>query len=349
MERSDRWLSFTLRTALIALFFWMVKGLLIPVVLGGLVALLLDPVKRRLAPRLGRLRRFAPAALTVGTLVVFGIPITLIVVEVVSSINRLVAGDLSATADRFQTFITSRMAGITDTLGVSIDQVRAYVADLAQRAGEALARLAGGAAAALPSSIIGVFLFVVALHSFLRDGPALTRWMARLSPFEPGETAELFASIRDTVNGAVLGLLATALVQGTLTTTALLIFKVPSAVLLGVVAMFLSMVPLIGTTPVTVGSAIYLLISGRIGAAIGMIAAAFVVGVSDNVVRPWVQSAGGRMHPLLALLSIFGGLELFGFAGIFIGPIVGAMAVWTIDAYASVHTEGRARGAGPGA
>ena len=342
MEQSDRWLSLMLRTALLGLFFWMVKGMLVPVALGGLVALLLTPVQRRLAPRLGRFQRFAPAALTVGTLVLFVIPLVLITIQAIGSINQLLVRDWSRTLDDLQEFFSSRMRGLTAASGVSVEEVRNYLANLVQRAGATIAGFAGGMAAALPESIIDVFLFVVALYALLRDGGALARWMAKLSPFQEDETAELFASIRDTVNGAVLGLLATSLVQGALTTLALLIFDVPGALLLGILATLLSMLPLLGTTPVTLGAAIYLLMVGRFGAAIGMVVAAFLVGVSDNIVRPWVQSSQGRMHPLLALISIFGGLQVFGFSGIFIGPVVAAMAVWTVDTYAGLRTRRRA-------
>jgi predicted PurR-regulated permease PerM len=343
MERSDRWLSLILRTALLGLFVWMVKGLLIPLVLGGLLALLLEPVGRRLVRRFGRLRRFAPSVLTVGTVVLIVVPLVLLVIQVIASMNRFVRRDWSATLEGVQAFFTSRTRGLTDTFGLQVEDVRNYLTDLVQQAGAALAGFAGSMAAALPESIIDVFLFVLALYSFLRDGEALTRWLARHSPFPPGQTSELFASIRETVNGAVLGVLATALVQGILTTLALVLFSVPGALLLGVLATLLSMVPLLGTTPVTVGAAIYLLVIGRLGAALGMLAAAFVVGISDNIVRPWVQSSRGRMHPLLALISIFGGVQVLGFAGIFIGPVTAAIALWAIDIYVAPGPRGARR------
>jgi predicted PurR-regulated permease PerM len=345
MERSDRWLSVALRAALLVLFFWIVKGLLVPVVLGAIFALLLHPIERRLVPKLGRFRRFAPGMLTIGAIVVFVIPLVLIAIQAVSSFNELLARDWSATFDHIQGFLDSRMAGISGLLGISTARVRGYLTDAAGRVGSWAAGLAGGLAAQLPHIIVILFIFAVALFFFLRDGGALARWMLRLSPFKPDETTELFTSIRETVRGAVLGLLATSLVQGTLTTLALAIFKVPGALLFGVIATILSMVPLVGTTPVTIGAAIYLFVVGRIGAGIGMIVAAVLIGLSDNIVRPWVQSTQGRMHPLVALLSIFGGLEVLGFAGIFIGPVIAVMALWSVDTYAALHL---GRGQPPG-
>lgn len=338
MERSDRWLSLVLRAALLTLFFWTVKTLLMPVVLGGIFALLLQPVERRLVPKLGRFKRFGPALLTTAAVVMFIIPLTLIVIQVVKSINELFSRDWNATFDQVQHFLEARLEGL-DTFGITADRVRGYATDAAGRVGSLAAGFAGNLAARLPNIMVDVFLFIVSLYFFLRDGNALSRWALRLMPFQPEETKDLFDSIRETVNGAVMGMFATGLVQGTLTTIALYIFKVPGALLFGAIATIMSLLPLVGTTPVTFGAAVYLFLSGRTGAGIGMAVAAVVIGASDNLVRPWAQSSSGRMHPLLALLSIFGGIEFFGFSGIFVGPVVAVMALWTVDTYASVRSK----------
>ncbi|WP_434043458.1 MULTISPECIES: AI-2E family transporter [Sorangium] len=336
-SQSDRWLSFALRAGLVALFFWMVKGLLVPVLLGGLVALLVSPLQRRLSPRLGRFRRFAPAISTVGVVILVCIPLTVIIIEASASISRFFARDWSSTIERFQGILNDgRITGLINRAGLSGDDVRNYVSNLFQRVGSSMAGFAGGMVAAVPQSIVDAFLFTVALYYLLRDGGLLLRWLLTQSPFRHEETDVLFTSIQDTVHGAVLGLLATAAVQGTLTTVALFVFKVPGAFLFGLLATLLSLVPMIGTTPVTLGAAVYLFIVGRIGGGIGMCVAAGLIGLSDNVIRPWVQSSHGGMHPLIALLSIFGGLELFGAAGIFIGPVVAAIVLWAVNTRSSI-------------
>ncbi|WP_437830495.1 AI-2E family transporter [Sorangium sp. So ce1153] len=330
--QSDRWLSFTLRAGLVALFFWMVKGLLVPVLLGGLVALLVSPLQRRLAPRLGRFRKSAPAISTVGVIILVCIPLAVIIIEASASISRFFSRDWSSTIERVQGLLNDgRITGLLNRAGLSGDDVRNYVSDLFQRVGSSIAGFAGGMVAAVPQTIVDAFLFTVALYYLLRDGGLLLRWLLTQSPFRHEETDVLFASIQDTVHGAVLGLLATSAVQGILTTIALFVFKVPGAFLFGLLATLLSLVPMLGTTPVTLGAAVYLFIVGRVGGGIGMCVAAALIGLSDNVIRPWVQSSHGGMHPLIALLSIFGGLELFGAAGIFIGPVVAAIVLWAVN------------------
>ncbi|MEO7327908.1 MAG: AI-2E family transporter [Minicystis sp.] len=345
MDQNDRWLSITLRAALVGLFLWMIRGLLVPIGLGALFALILYPLERRLAPRLRKLRAQAPLIITVGAIVLVVIPFALIAARVVLSINDFLSRDLTEVLNRVQSFADRYAAGIGERLHVNGASLRTGVGTVLQRLGTSIAGLAGGFAAALPGQILDVFLFSLALYYFLRDGAQLKGRIARLAPFPEHETQELFTSIHDTVRGAILGQLATSAVQGALTIAALYFFHVPGALLFGVIATLLSIIPMVGTAPVTAGAGLYLLASGRPGAAGGMLAAALIIGVSDNVVRPWMQGSQTKMHPLVTLLGIFGGLELLGAAGVFLGPVIAAMAVWAFDTYASLRREQRRRSA----
>ncbi|MDI1449261.1 AI-2E family transporter [Polyangium sp. 6x1] len=346
MDR-DRWLSVVLRTALLVLFFWMIRTIVVPIVLGGLFALLLSPLAEKVKPRLGRAARYTPVLFTFGTIILVVIPFVFFTIEAIQSISEFLARDWTPTIERFQSFLTEGIDIRGRSIHIGGPQLQTAIQNIGQRAAAIAASAAGGMAAALPVLILNLFLFGVSLYYLLRDGGKLVGWMHRLSPFPPNQTRELFASVRETVNGAILGILATAVVQGSLTLLALNVFGVPNAFLLGVLAALLSFIPLVGTTPVTVGSTIYLFVTGHIGGAIGMAVSAVIIGLSDNVVRPWVQSSSTRMHPLIALLGIFGGLELFGPVGVFLGPVIAAMAVWTVDTYAKLHPPRREAKAPP--
>lgn len=336
MERDDRLATF-LRVGLVVLFLWMVRDLLVPVGLGALFALLIHPLQRRLAPRLGRRADWAPALLTVGSVVLIIIPFALIAAQVVTAINSFLSQDLNSALNNVQQFterFSHRFDGRLRPLGGNL---RSEFTSIVNRIGTTIAGLAGSFASSLPGQLLDVFIFLLALYYFLRDGGRLVRWLLSLSPFRDRDTDALFASIHETVHGAIIGQLATSAVQGGLTILALYLFKVPGALLFGIIATLLSILPMVGTTPVTVGAVIYLLIVGRVGAAVGMGVAAVIIGISDNVVRPYVASSQSGLHPMLVLLGIFGGLQVFGASGVFIGPVIAAMAVWAIDVYARLH------------
>jgi predicted PurR-regulated permease PerM len=47
-----------------------------------------------------------------------------------------------------------------------------------------------------------------------------------------------------------------------------------------------------------------------------------IVSTADNIVRPLVIGSRVELHPLLLLFALLGGLQVFGFIGIFIGPLI---------------------------
>lgn len=336
MRTDERRLSAVLRVAPLLLFVWMVRSVLVPVALGAVFAMLLDPLKARLAARGPRLARAAPAVLTAGSMVLVVIPFGFIAARAVLTLQAFLSGGFGPLLDRIAAF-EGHFPRFAEHLQVPVERMRAVAMEIAQRLTGALGGLVGGVASSLPGVIVDVFLFVLALYFFLRDGPAVVRWTSRLLPFRDRDTGELYESIRRTVHGALVGQLAVSAVQGGLAILALYAFEVPGALVLGIIATVISILPLVGTAPVTVGAVIYLALAGRIAAAVGMAVAAVVIGMSDNVIRPWVQSAGTRMHPLMVLLSVFGGIELMGWAGVFLGPVIAAVALWAIDLYAYDH------------
>ena len=63
---------------------------------------------------------------------------------------------------------------------------------------------------------------------------------------------------------------------------------------------------------------------------------AVVVGISDNITRPLVLRGRDEMHPLVGLVSIFGGIAMFGLMGVFIGPILSALLLSVLNTWPAV-------------
>jgi predicted PurR-regulated permease PerM len=330
MERADLRARTILVLAVAALFLWMVRSILVPITLGAIFALLLHPIHLWLGRRLGRARRISPFLITLAALVLVVLPLSAIATQAVVSINAFLTNLDGQEVGEIQNSILGRMRELADAVGIPLAEIRRTTTQAVQRAGNSIAGFLSGFLSSVPEMIIDIFLFVISLYFFLRDGSRLGPRIKLLSPFSEEQTDELFSSVLGTVRGAILGTVAVAFVQGAETLIALLIFDVPGAFLFGLIAAFLSLIPVVGTMPVTVGAVLYLFANDHFGSAIGMTIAALIIGTSDNFVRPWVQSLEGRMHPLMAMLGIFGGMAAMGMAGIFIGPIVSALVVWMI-------------------
>jgi predicted PurR-regulated permease PerM len=242
--------------------------------------------------------------------------------------------------------VAQRVGGGLSSLGVDMSTaaLRSSLEDGVQGLLGQVGNYAGGVLASMPDLVVAVFLFVIALYFWLRDGQAALRALERALPFPDEEIALLFCGVRDAARGVLISQLLTGAVQTGLTLAFLFALQVPGAFLWGVLAFVLSFIPLFGTTPVTLGAVAYLFASGRQGAAVVMLVGVVVIGASDNVVRPLVASGSGNLHPLLTLLAIFGGLAVLGAGGIFFGPVVAALAVWALGYQARL----KAPAAGPG-
>ena len=100
------------------------------------------------------------------------------------------------------------------------------------------------------------------------------------------------------------------------------------AVLLSVLTFVASMIPVFGSAGIWVPVAVGLFLSGRPGAGIGLaIYGTFFVSLLDNVLRPFLIGREMKLPLLWLFLAILGGLKLFGFVGIVLGPMALALAM----------------------
>ncbi len=149
-------------------------------------------------------------------------------------------------------------------------------------------------------------------------------------PLPPGQARKLFNNISDTIVANVYGIVSVGAAQGVLTGLALAIVGSPSALLLGLCAAFASVVPVAGTALVWVPAGLYLIFAGASWKGVFVLVwGVAVVSTADSIIRPWVVGGRVRLHPLVLVFSILGGVKAFGFLGLFLGP-VSASVLWVL-------------------
>jgi predicted PurR-regulated permease PerM len=185
--------------------------------------------------------------------------------------------------------------------------------------------------------LLGLFIMVVALYYFLADGPVMIQTLMQLSPLDPSYEHELLKRFSEISRAVVVATLSGAVVQGIAAGIGFY-FALPSTApifLLTAATMVLAMVPFVGAVGVWVPTCVYILMYGeRIvdGQAIYQgnwhvalalfIYCGLVVSTVDNILKPYILHGQSNLHPLLALLSILGGLTALGPVGILIGPML---------------------------
>jgi predicted PurR-regulated permease PerM len=159
------------------------------------------------------------------------------------------------------------------------------------------------------------------------DGRKLVNFLRRNSFFQEDQTEQLLSTLAGMCRSVILAAVASGLAQSLLEAIACVVTGTPNVALIGALVFLGSFVPLIGSAPVTIFVAVQQLLIGRTGAGIALAIAALLVGLVDNVVRPWVIRGSANLHPLLAFVAAFGGLQMLGFSGVFLGPIIAGFAV----------------------
>jgi len=168
------------------------------------------------------------------------------------------------------------------------------------------------------------FLFMLIVVFFLfRDGKRWAAGLGTLMPLSPAQTSRLFRNINDTIIGNVYGIVSVGLIQGTLTGIATAIVGLPSPLLLSIAAFFCSILPVVGAALVWAPAGLYLIFTGALWKGIFILAwGVIVISAVDNIVRPWVVSGKVELHPLVLMFVILGGVQVFGFLGLFLGPVI---------------------------
>jgi len=171
-----------------------------------------------------------------------------------------------------------------------------------------------------------------------RDGERIAARLRVLSRKLGGEFGEqLLTLTQNTVNGVMIGIVGTAAAQAVVAIIGFLIAGVPAAMLLGGATFFLSMIP-VGPPLIWGGAAFWLFDQGETGWAIFMVLwGLLAISSVDNVVKPYLISRTASLPILLIALGVFGGALAFGFVGIFLGPVLLALALALLERL-SVHT-----------
>jgi predicted PurR-regulated permease PerM len=176
----------------------------------------------------------------------------------------------------------------------------------------------------LAQVLVGVVVLVIAVYFFLIDGPAMIQTLMRLSPLDDAYEARLLMEFDRTSRAVVLASVLSAVVQGLLAVIAFWFCGFDSIILLFLLTSLMALVPFLGAASVWVPCSIYLgVVDERWTAAIVLaVYGAAVVSSIDNVIKVYVLHGRSTLHPLFALLSVLGGLKVFGPIGILVGPMV---------------------------
>jgi predicted PurR-regulated permease PerM len=204
--------------------------------------------------------------------------------------------------------------------------------------GSIAASLAGWAtrvAGAVFESVLALFFLATTMYFVLRHWGELGKRAEHLMPLNPRHTRRLLREVRRLGRIVVIGNFGTAVIQGVIAGVGFAIAHVPEAAFLGAMTAVTSLVPVVGTMLVWVPAGALLIAGGHpaAGAFVLVWSAIAVVGFCDYAVRPALVGGGESMSSWMMFVALFGGIELFGFVGVLLGPMIVGVSVAALRLY----------------
>ena len=257
---------------------------------------------------------------------VLAVLVPLVLVGTVAVNQLLAVGDSLRQAfldpDGISRRVTAALAPLTRRLGLDADAIVAWASAHGSEWVAGAGQYTMSAAAGVGDAILSFALIAVATFLLLRHGETLVATIPDLLPFERTRSEALLLRIRDVVHASMHGVVTIAMIQGLLCGGMFWLLGIPAAALWGLVTVFASMVPFVGTAAVWVPGTVYLLATGAWPKAIVLaVWGAAVVSSVDNVLRPRLVAGRVQLSGLAMFVAMLGGLQAFGALGIVLGPV----------------------------
>jgi len=320
-------ITLLLGTIVLALFFWMVKSVVVAAILGMIIGFYIRPLHLRLLERTGN--RTLSAILTLLAVI---LPVLLVLAYSYSELSTVVGyaamhqdeivAKVDAAVRRIPMFKDARFS---NAFGGFVVSATAYGS-----------RIPGILKAAVKDFSISATIFLFTSFYILIEADRVGSYIAGKIP---PRYAELRRALETNVRGVLYGAIYSTLLTQTMKSVIILLmnlaFGVPLAGALAVVSFIIGFFPIVGSWSVYVPVAIWLVVfRDAVGPAIAMVAIGTVVntGFISMYLRPKIAAERSRvLNFYWMFVALITGVYTFGLAGILIGPILIGLLKAVID------------------
>ena len=287
-----------------------------------------EPLYDRLLHRIKK-PELAAALTCLLVILIIGVPLALISWAIIHELTPAISDLQGGIAQALDP--NSELTGPTVRwLGEHMDlaKVRAQATEQLGEAGSWLAGRTLGIVGGVLTVLIQTLFVLFVMYYLFRDGKQVREALSSVIPLRNRQTYEIFMRTREVISASLYGVLVIAVIQGALGGVAFWALGLPSAIVWGLVMVFLSLIPMAGAFIVWVPAAIFLAVGGSwVKALLLTLWGSIVIGLVDNFLRPKLVGERAKLHELFIFFAVLGGLQVFGILGIVLGPVVLAIAL----------------------
>jgi len=227
-----------------------------------------------------------------------------------------------------------------DSIGLNTNQLIEQLNNIGVGATKFIVSLLMSTGQNLLQFFLSFFIMIYLLFFFLRDGENIIKLCIESFPMDDNQERFLIEKFSTVIKATVKGTILIAIAQGSIGGLILLFLDIEGAILWGAMMALFSILPGIGASIIWLPIALALIFNGALlKGLILIISGIFIIGLIDNLLRPYLVGKETNLPDYLILLSTLGGITIFGLSGFIIGPVVTALfiALWsTFNSYKSL-------------
>lgn len=338
--RSPKPAFLILMAVLLAAFGAILKPFFIPAFVAFLLVIICEPIYQLFLKILRKKYIAAFAATLIVSLCVLT-PLTIVTIIIIKNASYVTAyvsaqlegGQIAQALDSVNAWVGAKMSEASTIIPADFN-IRAMLVEAVKSASLVIYEYSPKVLTATASIVGGIFVMLIFMFALFAEGDRIYYTFTSILPLAEEHKKILARDIKFVISGTFLGMLATSIAQGILIGIGFWISGISNPLVWGLVAIGVTLIPVVGGPLMYIPASIALFISGEKWYALFILLfGIFVVSMIDNVIKPLVMRGKVNVHPLLLALALIGGGLWLGPIGIIVGPLVVVLMLAMIKIY----------------
>ncbi|MBW2977727.1 AI-2E family transporter [Candidatus Woesearchaeota archaeon] len=335
---------------LLAYFAYLVvKPLIVPILSGGVLAYIFYPVYK-IIKRLLRFKTLSAGLMSLIIILLIAIPGFFLL----NAISKETYEAYIIGKQKIGTGIITECADKTNALCNMVNSIKQTTANpeykfyLEQGLGKLTSTLTEkitGFLLTIPKRLLELFIAFFVMYYLFKDGDKIVHKIKNIFPVDRAHQEMIINQSKKITYGVIFGVILVALIQGTVGALGFYIFGISTPLIWGIFMAFTALIPIIGTALIWLPAALLFILRGVLASesiliwkGIGLIIyGVVIISAIDNVVKPKIISTKTKVHPIIILIGVIGGIALLGFIGAIIGPLILSLLLTVIEIYKDGH------------
>ncbi|MBP9680089.1 MAG: AI-2E family transporter [Bacteriovorax sp.] len=327
-------------------FFYILTPFIVPVVLGGILAMAFSPFLGFFTKR-GWSRKISLVTITASFFLIGMAPIGLVLMRGTNVVTHFLSEQsLVARKDKVELKIYTYLDHFSEKSNIDPEVIREKFESAMNNIGKYALNLFSSFLSQIPDLMMLSLIMILSFYFFLLEEEKIRRWFDRYFYFSKKHGDHFITLVKSSCKEVFFSNVFTGIAQASIIAGGAYFCQIGDFFIVFVITFFLSFIPT-GAGPVGFVLSVLAFLDSRFGAGFAMACVAGFSGIIDNFLRPYLNSRGNVKVPAFVnFLAIIGGVLMIGLAGLFVGPLLaslayGALPIILEEWFPEVATDGK--------